>query len=80
MLLGGAAILTTVAVLARRIDAVSLLRRAGGAVIEALVGLLPRLLELALLLGLVLLVPAALLLVVGGVVRIGRALRRGLSR
>jgi hypothetical protein len=80
MLLAGAGILTGVSLVARRIDALPLLRQAGGAVVEAFAALLPRLLELALLLGLVLLVPVALLLLVGGVVRIARGLRRGARR
>lgn len=80
MLLAGAAMLATVGMTARQVDGLSLLRQAGGAVIEGFVRLLPRLLELGLLLALMLLAPAALLLMVGGVVRIGRALRGGTRR
>ena len=80
MLLAGAATLATLGIAARQVDVLSLLRQAGGAVIVGFVGLLPRLLELGLLLGLMLLAPVALLMVVGGVARIGRALRGGKSR
>jgi hypothetical protein len=80
MLLGGAAILAVVGVAARRLGGLSRLLQAGGAVFEGIVQLLPGLLELGLLLALTLLVPAALLLVIGGVVRIVRALHRGSRR